>query len=591
MGDRRRTATVALCSLIATALLVCASCAPATVPSTTGSNTVAEGQIWPDDVVPGTTDDSDGRPMELGTAFTPASNGTITGVRFYQASEDTGASSATVWTSDGARIATAPIPPGPNGWREIPLDRAVPIESGREYVVSYQASRGHHAVEEGTFSQGSTIESGWLTALDGVFTYGEGFPDERSNGDNYFVDVTFEASGPSLRPVDGGDRYYDAFTNSIPSDAGFFPLAVWYTRTTTSEEVAADRALGLNVYIELSEDSNLQLIRDGGMYAIPGWSDPLAAGRLTTDEADMWAGAGDAPWTGRVADPPICIPENAHCGFTVMSTLRSQVPPGVMAYANYGKGVTFWESTEDAERFVNDFQHVVSADNYWFTDRGICRAHEGGVLRKNGESDLSDAECQLAANYGLTTRYIRSLVRPRFAMPVWNFVELGHPAAPENDGTITGPQIRGAVWSSIINGARGIIYFAHNFGGPCLSYNLLRDRCGDGVRNDVTALNQQIGRLAPVLNAPFVDGFARSRDPVDLAVKYYEGSFYILAGSTQNPSSDVTIELTCGTASEAEVIDENRSVPITDNELHDTFIDGNAVHLYRIRGIDGCAPQ
>lgn len=589
MSDRRRSVVLVLCSLLTAALIVCTSCAPPPAPSTTPSNTAAEGRIWPDDIAPDTTGGSDGRPVEVGTEFTSSSNGTITAVRFYQASENTEPTSATVWTSDGARIASVPIPPGSNGWREIPLTRSAPIESGREYVVSYHASRGHHAVGEGTFSQGLTIESGWLTALGGVFTYGEGFPNQKDKGENYFVDVVFEASGPSLRPVDGGDRYYEAFTNSIPATPDFFPLAVWYTRTTTSGEVAADRALGLNVYIELSEDSSLQLIRDGGMYAIPGRSDPLASGRLTTDEADMWAGAGDAPWTGRVADPPVCIPEHARCGFTVMSTLRSQVPPGVMAYANYGKGVTFWESADDAGRFVNDFQHVVSADNYWFTDRGICRAHEGGMLKKNGESDLSDTECQLAANYGLTTKYVRSLVQPRYAIPVWNFVELGHPAAPESDGTIMGPQIRGAVWSSIINGARGIIYFAHNFGGPCLSYNLLRDRCGDGVRDDLAALNEQIGRLAPVLNAPFVDGFARSEGPVDLAVKFSEDNFYILSGSTQNQQSDVTVELACGKATEAEVIDENRTVPITGNEFRDTFVDGNTVHLYRIRGTDGCA--
>jgi hypothetical protein len=36
------------------------------------------------------------------------------------------------------------------------------------------------------------------------------------------------------------------------------------------------------------------------------------------------------------------------------------------------------------------------------------------------------------------------------------------------------------------------------------------------------------------------------------------------------------------------VIDENRAVPITNRSFHDTFADGNAVHLYKINGSEGC---
>jgi hypothetical protein len=150
--------------------------------------------------------------------------------------------------------------------------------------------------------------------------------------------------------------------------------------------------------------------------------------------------------------------------------------------------------------------------------------------------------------------------------------------------------MRAAVWSSIINGARGIVYFAANFGGPCPSYNLLRDHCGDAIRPGLTAVNQQIGRLAPVLNAPFLDGYARSDGPVDIAVKRYEGSNYVLVGATQDEPSDPTITLACSDAESAEVIDENRSVPITNRSFRDAFADGNAVHLYKIDGTDDCGP-
>ena len=585
MSNRRRSAVRLLASLVAM-LLVFESCAlegPEQFDS-------AEQRLWSDDKVPQVPNDPDNRSVEVGTEFKTASDGVITAARFYQGPDNAGADHATLWTSAGTKIGAVPIPPGPSGWREIRFDDPVPVEADRTYVVSYRASKGHYSVDFDTFA-GGEVKSGWLTALGGVFTYGSGFPDQSSRGMNYYVDVTFQPTGPSLRQVDGGERYFDRFKNSFPTSPDFFPLGVWFTSTTSPEEIASDRALGINTYVMLTAESSVQLIKDAGLFAMTDKSNAYAAGQLLADEADMWGGAGDAPWTGMTPGPGVplvvenkwlCIPEDAQCGYTAMRAFQKQVPPGVMAYANYGKGVAFWQPRQHAERFVNDFQNLVSVDNYWFTDPVICGTYQGGVRKNGGVAPLSPEDCRLAANYGITTDYVRSLVQPSAALPVWNFVELGHPNGDEEGGyTITAPQIRAAVWSSIINGARGIIYFVHNFGGPCRSYNLLRDHCGDAIRADFAAVNHQIARLAPVLNASFVDGYARSDGPVDLAVKRYNGSNYILAASTTNEPSEATIVLSCGNATSAAVIDENRTVPIANRSFHDTFADGNAIHLYR----------
>ncbi|UGQ39990.1 DUF4082 domain-containing protein [Rhodococcus aetherivorans] len=591
MLDKRPTARSLVAPLLVAVMVLTGSCTQGS-PDTAERPGSPAGSLWSDETVPAVSGDPAARPIEVGTEFTTTSDGVVTAARFYQGPEDTGAVTATLWSSDGTALGTVPITTGPSGWRNVPFDEPIPIQAHGSYVISYRASNGNYPTDPNTFDLGATVKSGWLTARDGRFTYGEGIPDQSGNGAAYFVDVVFEPTGPSLRSVDGGEEYYDTFENSLPTSPDYFPLAVWFARVTSPEEAAVDRTIGLNTYVELTEDSDVRVIRDSGMFALPSRPDPLASGQLTTDEADMWAGAGDAPWTGRMPDDrPICVPEQAKCGYTVMYAFRSKVPSGVMTFTNYGKGVTFWEPRDAAERFVNDFQDVVSADNYWFTDDTICQADQGGVLTKDGQADLSPAECHLAANYGVTTRYVRSLVQPRAAMPVWNFVEVGHPFEEDTGGTITGPQIRAAVWSSIINGARGIVYFSHNFGGPCLSYNIFRDRCGDGIRDDVRAVNDQINRLAPVLNAPFVDGFARSDGPVDLAAKYHEGSLYVLAGSTRNEGGDATIALACGNADQVEVLDEGRSLPVTGNTFRDTFDDGNAVHLYRIDRTADCDLQ
>lgn len=588
---RRWAVSRTLCWSLAI-VLVCTTC----VRTTAEHVGVAEQRLWPDDKKPTVLSDPDARPVEVGTEFTSASDGEVTAVRLYQGPDDTGADTATLWDSDGRPLATVQFPAGPSGWREIRFHTPVPVTADRTYVISYYAPKGHYPSDTDTFAGGRQVKSGWLTGLRGVFTDGHEFPDRSGGGRNYYVDVAFRPTGPSLRAVDGGERFFEKFKNSFPSSPDFFPLGVWFTATSSQTDIDADRALGLNTYVMLTADSDAQLIKNNGMFVLLNAPSPFSAGQLLTDEADMWAGAGDATWTGEegvgtdIDRGYPCIPKDDPCGYTVMRELRDKVPPGVLAYANYGKGVTFWQTREQAEKFVSDYQDVVSADNYWFTDSDICQAVEGAALKNGGQTDLSPADCHLAANYGLTTRYVRSLVAVRGSMPVWNFVELGHPFSEDRDGTITPQQMRAAVWSSIINGARGIVYFAANFGGPCMTYNLLRDHCGDAIRTELTAVNRQITKLAPVLNAPFLDGYARSDGPVDIAVKRYQGDNYVLAGATRDGPSEIAVTLSCGDADSAEVIDENRSVAIVDGTFRDTFADANAVHLYKVDGTDGCGP-
>ena len=56
-------------------------------------------------------------------------------------------------------------------------------------------------------------------------------------------------------------------------------------------------------------------------------------------------------------------------GYTIMQQLNAALPAdGKIRYANYGKGVVFWETDAEAARFVNEFQQLTSADVYFYTD-------------------------------------------------------------------------------------------------------------------------------------------------------------------------------------------------------------------------------
>ena len=397
--------------------------------------------------------------------------------------------------------------------------------------------------------------------------------------------TTEPPSRTELRNVDGGIGFYSRFTNPLPTEPNFFPIGVWFESALEKDYVAEDRAAGLNTYVVLTANSDLDLVRASGMYAIPTFTAAQASGFALADEVDMWAGAGNSAWTGKYpGEGPICIPEESKCGFTVQDETRALAAPGVMAYANYGKGVTFWLSDEQSRAFIHGFQDLVSADNYWFTDPNICTRTEGGAI--NGyANDLTEEECRLAANYGWTVDRIRMFTEGK--APVWAFVEVGHPFKDSPQaGTITGQQIRAAVWSSLIHGARGIIYFNHSFGGDCVTQHVLRD-CPGETLPAVTAVNTQIKNLAPVLNAPFLDGATTVTGPVDLATKLHDGHVYVFAGANKSTGGTATFTVKCG-GSTAVVIDENRTIPIVEGTFTDAFADGNAVHLYSIEGGGSC---
>jgi hypothetical protein len=387
-------------------------------------------------------------------------------------------------------------------------------------------------------------------------------------------------------PWEGGPAYYAGFEATATAgwtDPAFFPIGVWYESVITQQDVDADKAAGLNTYVELTDNSDLGLVRSNGMAAL--LSKPLAGhgketvGWLIDDETDMWAGAGDAEWTGNhPGQGPLCVPEGAGCGYTVLRTLSERLPKddGRFTYANYGKGVMMWLSDVDAARFVNEFTRVVSTDVYWYTSSGIC------VDAQNSLS-LPTTQCRLAANYGAVIDRQRKLdAVDGHRQPILAFVEVGWPGE-DDERAIEPPELAGAVMSSLIHEARGVVYFNHNFGGPCPSQHVLRDACGKLIRPTVTELNRRIRQLAPVLNTQsYQYGFAAG---LDTMLKEYQGSYYVFAMVSRGSAvGEHTLTLPPGlSADRVEVLFEDRTLPVDrDGRFSDSFGAEHIYHIYKI---------
>lgn len=370
--------------------------------------------------------------------------------------------------------------------------------------------------------------------------------------------VTAAGSLPANAAQRGGvtqqpDGY--ALGKSLPSSApvargDFFPAAVWFESVTSPTDVASDKAVGLNTYLQLTESSDTALIRAGGMRSIaspsPGSGSFQHDGILLPDEVDMWAGAGSGAWTGAMFwQGESCVDPGSGCGYTVLDEFMKTAPVSPVRYGQFGKGVTFWQSDAEASRFVNDHPNIVSADNYWMTDPNICSRWEGGRFLGEDRS-LTESECRAPSNYGATVRKMRSLVKPSGSKPVWVFVEVGTPFGGDGARSIEPWAVEAAVWSGLVNGARGVAYFNHNFGGPCQSQHVLRDGCGGAVRPTVTRTNRKIASMARVLNAPDARGVLRVSGDVDSMVKSYRGKAYLFVAPRKHASSTrLTLTTSC----------------------------------------------
>ncbi|WP_315772752.1 hypothetical protein [Rhodococcoides kroppenstedtii] len=379
----------------------------------------------------------------------------------------------------------------------------------------------------------------------------------------------------TLREIDGGADFYARFSPSLPAGDDFFPVGLWASSVVDDTRWPTYRASGITTYVEPTPDSDPSLVADAGMTVLSSRGDGTN-GRFTADEVDMWAGPGDAAWTGRFpGDGDVCEPVTAKCGYTVLDTLASTADDDALTYGNFGKSVLFWGTDEQSHRFVNDYQDVVSADAYWFTDPNICDASEGGVLLAGGTA-VPEASCRRAENYGATVDRVRGLVDPPGSKPVWAFVEVGRPF--ENSPSSIRPRdMQDAVWSSVVHGARGVVFFNHSFGGDCRSQHVLLD-CDPAMLDAVAVTAARLRDLAPVLAAPFADGLVVSSS-VDATAKYLDGDFYVLA-ATPREGGRVSLGLACDPLSPIEVVGESRTVVAGPNgELEDDAAGG--LHVYR----------
>jgi hypothetical protein len=446
-------------------------------------------------------------------------------------------------------------------------------------------------------------------------------------------------NGVTLRQVDGGPHYYaNVSPGSVWMDNHIL-LGAWEEQPLSAKDVKYDVAMGNNIYWNLAGNPldtrdcggapcrvNFNVIRAGGMHAsAPDVTSKTGAETVAfegSDEADQDYGAGSNGWKIKgTYNQTACIPSGSACGYTVANFFYKGKPStyGSPGYPigkkpitqGYGKGVLFWMSDAQAAKFLT-YSNTLSADSYWMTDPTLDYASQGGCALFSpssaecgggGGPGLTTLQRALPANYAFDVTEIHRLQAKNGAQkPITVDVETGCPFSTNN--CISPAAARAAAWHALIAGARGIIWFQHNFGGPCQDDNTFYDGSNPSSRmynckqipgvtlhnvvQNISAFNHQVGVLNGVLLSPFAQHYVSvGGADVSVMAKDANGEFYVFAasGTPGHPPANnlpVHFKLAGNYTGVVTVIGEKRTLHAAKGVFTDTFATAETVHIYRI---------
>ena len=182
---------------------VTATNAVGTSPASAASNAVTPQSTIFDFTTPVGNTYVDHTPVELGVKFTADFTGTITGVRFYKATENVGTHVGSLWNAAGQRLAQATFTnETASGWQAVTFASPIAVTAGTTYVASYFSPEGAYTAS--AFGLASAIDGGPVQTVansvssNGVYAYGasSNFPASSYDAANYWVDVMYALPVP-----------------------------------------------------------------------------------------------------------------------------------------------------------------------------------------------------------------------------------------------------------------------------------------------------------------------------------------------------------------------------------------------------------
>jgi hypothetical protein len=366
---------------------------------------------------------------------------------------------------------------------------------------------------------------------------------------------------------------YAGWSRGIPTDPSFFPIAVWLQGSWHATEMAG---LGINIYIGNNAGtdplaaSDLATLKAAGIYAICGQD---SVGLASIDDTTI------VGWWMTPDEPDNAQPDEGGYGPPVdPATLVAQyqsyktADPTRPIYVGLGQGVAYpgWEGRGDNAPPESEYvpaSDIISFDIYPYNNCGgdsneqvTCDEFWLNALGVDNEHSWSNRN-----------------------QAAWTDLETTIIAA----GTTTGPtptQTESETWLSIIHGASGVEYFVDTWNPSFREDGIFQDAA---MVSAVTAMNQEITTLAPVLNSATIPNLVKvtstsSTTTIDSMVKASGTTLYVFSAVSRAGTATGTfaIQGMTGNAT-ATVVGENRTVDVKAGTFTDAFA-ANAVHIYEV---------
>ncbi|MBN2582040.1 MAG: hypothetical protein JXL80_03160 [Planctomycetes bacterium] len=380
------------------------------------------------------------------------------------------------------------------------------------------------------------------------------------------------------------------WANSPIGRPDFFPLCVWLQRV---DKIAAYKAIGINTYVATWQGPNeeeLAALKAGGMYfvsdmnevALKHLDDPTIIAWIHDDEPDN-AREMEKFWKNDLEAVKKAWPDLPEKSLEKWGQYGPPMSPKMIqdrykeikakdatrpVWVGCGQGVA-WEAykgrgvrtgkLEDYPEYIKGGD-IVSFDIY-------------PVVHKSPE---------VKGKLEYVARGIdRLMTWTEGRKPVYSAIECTRIGNAEVKPTPE--QTKTEVWMAIVHGARGILYFCHQFAPTRISAGLLAD---EEMCKMVAEVNRQITQLAPVLNSPTAKDAATVASsnadvPIDILVKRQGDDVYIFAVAMRDAAAKGTFTVAGATGGKVEVLGENRTIDLADGKFADEF-KGYDVHLYKV---------
>ncbi|NLF33118.1 MAG: hypothetical protein GX591_19815 [Planctomycetes bacterium] len=366
------------------------------------------------------------------------------------------------------------------------------------------------------------------------------------------------------------DRPTADWSRQLKTDEDYFPIGVWMQETSKAERF---REMGVNLYVNLWQGpTNAQLaeLADAGMEAFcemahdgrANLDNPVIVGWLHTDEPDN---AQPANLPGRY-DPPITPAQIAHRYRRIKET-----DPSRPVMVTLGRGVAWdqWHGRGERVNCPQDYPAYL----------------EGCDMASFALYPIVSREAPIAGKLWLVGEGVTRLKTwSGGRRMVWAAVECSR--ITNMDIEPTAAEIRAEVWMAIIHGARGILYFAHQF-TPAYNASPILDADHQALYEGVKQLNWEIHALASAINAPEAGTPATVASsvesiPIAATTRRVEDATYLFAVAMRDGLTRATFtvpDVRDGAA--VEILGEGRSLTVENGRFADDFT-GFQVHLYRI---------